>query len=268
MMKRTAQLVLGLLAALAAPAALSATTWGFTSTGGTEGGVVNGYGNSRQWTVDGVSVTATAWANSVGSTNTALEQGYIGWYSGDGLGVQNKDCSGTSCKTGANSSGGDTNEGENPEHSMDSDGRFDSILFTFSQAVSLSQLSIGWKNSDSDIYVMAYTASSGPVDVNTALKGKTYAGLVSSGWSLTGTKSNLAIDTLTAANNVASANSMYWLVSVANSSVWSPDSTADYVKIASLKGDKSPPPPSVPEPASAALLGIALAGLMRLRSRS
>lgn len=271
-MKRVVMTAVGIAGLLTAQAALAVTTWTFTS-GGTETGA-NAYGNSRKWTSGGTSVTATAWSNTKDSatygSNTLLEQGYLAQYSG-GLAVENKDCQASygaaSCHSGAQ--GGDTGETSVPEHSMDNSGRFDSELFQFGSSVKMTSVSVGWPSAndgyDSDIYILAYTGSGTPTDGTTLLKNYTYAQLISNGWSVVGTYTDMAQRLNgTATVNALGITSAYWLIGAFNPIAGAaPDSSYDYVKIASVSADTTPPPPppSVPEPASLLLVGAALAGI-------
>lgn len=244
----------------AVPAA-AAITWDFTS-GLTEAGTNSGtFGNTRYETDGGVKVTASAWSNTVNSTNTKIESAYLGLYTG-GLGVTNRD--------GA-SGGGDTNEGTptntiSPEHAVDNNDRYDAILLHFDQAVNLSSVSIGFKDTDADITVLASNGAT--------LLGNTYGGatgLVAAGWSLIGNYADL---TTSAAKSIA--NSLYktdWLILAYNPDFGSGanlGSGNDYFKVSVVTGNlyKPPPPGNAPEPGTAFLLGAAMIGGLWNRRRS
>src|SRR4051812_48909059 len=132
---------------LCAPA-FALMQWDFNSGCSTSGQT---YGNSCSWTagtgVNAVTVTATAWSNTLGSANT-IDAAYLGAY--PGLGVINKDSDTAASSTGTDK--GDQAEGTpsnsiSPEHATDNNQRYDFILFTFSKSVNLQDVSISYPTS-------------------------------------------------------------------------------------------------------------------------
>jgi len=191
-------------------------------------------------------VTTTAWANT--ASGGKIESGYVGAYSDDPLhlGVVNK-----------------KEDGSQPNHAMDNNGYYDSLLMSFGGAVKLTSLQLNYANTDSDMTVLAYYGSGAPV-----LAGKSYADLLSAGWKLVGHYA----DVYNNANHAVTINadnyiSQYWLIGAYNPLVdpanpgWS--STNDYVKLQSVSGETT----RVPEPSSLLMFGLAFAGLVYARKR-
>lgn len=256
-------LALGMLG-LSAPAS-ALITWNFGSGCNTSGQT---FGNSCSWTAGGVTVTATAWSTTQSTTNTNLEDAYLGSYTG-GIGVTNRDgaVATSSCGTDKDCGEGTPTTSVAPEHAMDNNGRTDAILFTFSTAVSISQLQVGYPSSgqttcngvscDSDLTLLAYTGSG-----SASLAGANISTLTSNGWSLIGSYADVADN---AANVSTPITSKQWLVNPYNGiggcikSANDPTATCntgdDYAKVLALGGDK--PSNKVPEPNTLLLLGIA-----------
>jgi hypothetical protein len=167
-----------------------------------------------------------------------------------------------------------------PNHAMDNSGTVDSILFSWDQAITLSQVTIGWAAYDADITVLAYTGTGTPTLTNL-----TYNNLTSNGWTLIGHidgpnsyPNNSSGSNTDSVLNVANTNieSQYWLIAAYTTLVGGPPlenpDKSDYVKIAKLTGkwnENDQPPPTadqgVPEPASLLLVGLGLFLMQRNR---
>lgn len=171
--------------ALAAIVALSTTpagaapiTWDLSSGGCSTSGGSND-GNTRTCSGNqggSPTVTASAWANTGGASNTLIQNALLESFSG-GLGVRNRDRA---------SGQGDTGENSSPEHAMDNDGRYDSIQFGFSSAIKVTGVEVGWWDDDSDITVLAHTGAGTPTLAN-----NTYGSLLGAGWTLIGHYANV-----------------------------------------------------------------------------
>lgn len=204
------------------------------------------FGNTRTTTAsDGTSVIASAWANTVGSGNTLVEDAYLAVWSG-GLGAYNRDYV----------NGTDAGESSSPEHAIDNNGRYEMALFTFSQMVELNSLEIGWRGNDSDMSVLAWTGAGEPPST----AGMQWSDLVGAGWTLVGQYADVALNTWRSINEAGYA-SRYWLIGAHNPTFGgSAFSTGnDAIKLSGLSGTVV-----VPAPATALLM---LAGLLMRRRR-
>lgn len=262
--------LLGLAAAAAAfgtPASAATTTWNFNAGSPTCSMSGSGDGLSRNCG-PGPTVTATGWANTGGTSNTLLEQAYLPLWGG-GLGVENRDRPG-----GPGDRLDDTeNSGSNGEHAIDNEDRKDAVLLSFSAPVMLTDIQIGWKGTGSDMTVLAFTGGDGGAGC-AAIAGQTYAALTTCGWNFVRHIGNVPTGTSQSINN-ASVYSQLWLVGSYISTIATGSATnvqtigtlgaaSDHVKLLSVTGD---PNGRVPEPGTAALLGIAALGFWRLRRK-
>lgn len=255
---RTAIVAVG--AITIAPTAYAAIkTWDMTlgcSTTGTS------YGNTKTCGAGtgAPTVTASAWSNTGGAGNVKIENAYLGVSYSGGLGVTNRD-----------KYSGDDGEGFNPEHAMDNEQRLDSILFSFSSAIKLTQVALGWWSNDSDISVLAYTGTGDPRS-NGKLAGQKYSDLTSQGWQFINHYGNVGVGSVNVNNEPGNGvSSSYWLIGAYNTQVaagvsgWNP-SYYDYVKISGLSGD--PNGGSVPEPNALLLVSAAIAGVIGTHRRT
>jgi hypothetical protein len=156
-----------------------------------------------------------------------------------------------------------------PQHSMDNDGTQDLLMFKFDSSIALQKFQIGWFSGDSDISILAYTGSGNAVS---ALTGSREDNLLSSGWTLVGHFADSGTNEISFNGGAGAISSSYWIVSAFSrfgqaTPTWT-DSN-DYVKLKMVAGNFTcansndpgcAPPPSVPEPVSLALVGVALLG--------
>lgn len=236
--KRNVLVVLATVVGFGYQAPLSiAVSFDFTS--GTLSG--SNYGNSVSKTSGGVTVTATGWGITGGSSNTLFRTGQIKIWS-TGMGVCDRD-EGLNCS--------------NPQHPVDNIHRFDFLLFTFSQPVMLgSALLTAWA-SDFDATLWAGTNS-------LSLNGQTLAGagLGTAIESLFPTNDAVAGQTTrTIGLSTLFTDPVNWFFIGASVNYPSP---ADSFKFKNLVVSLPtvPPPPEIPEPATGILIGTGLIGLL------
>jgi hypothetical protein len=244
--------------------ASSASAASFNFTGGAGVGSI---GNSLAFgPVSGVTVTATAWYLEDFSSDSGdnFAKAALGQYSG-GLGV---------C-TSAEESGDDTpfDNCGSPQHAVDNlGGQQDFILFVFSQAVDLGNLTIGWYDDDRD--VNWWMGNGAP----TSLLGIDFDDLGANGFGPMQTSTNsssFALDNTTATFTklLVSARLEYedescGLQKVNGQWQWvcTPtynDDTNDAVKISGLTFEVPRQEiPSVPEPGTLVLFGLGLSAVV------
>lgn len=235
------------------------TTGGNTYTATAQAWSSTGTPGNPSTTIAPGSMTAGIYT-AVSNIANPLQSAYLGVYSG-GLGVNNRET---------------TIEqfGQAPQHAVSNEAGYDSVLFAFNTATSLTSVLLGYPGSgsnctysgsacDSDIVVMEWMGSGVPT-----MSGSTYG---SAGWVLVGNTIGGAAKG-SAVGITAVAPSQYWLIGtyIPVTGATKLDSAADFAKIAAVTGTVQPPG-KAPEPGSALLSGLALGMLgivRRLRRRT
>ena len=262
---RVAQALAGcLVIVLATPSAFAASTWNFgggcTDPNAPPSSVV---ANTYTCTSSTLTGTATAWATNGTTTGATFAGAYLSPNGAAGFGVKN------------------AIEGINvtaPDHALDNNGQTDAMLLSFGvgNEISLSSISLGYINTDSDVSVLRYTKTVAP-----SINGKTISGLLSDGWQLVGSYANLSGSSANAVNSTGLSSS-WWLISAYNvgygtsgaangtgSAAANFDASADYVKLMSVAGTATRIGGNlvVPEPGTLALAGVAILGMFGARRR-
>ncbi len=254
---------------LLAPAAFATSTWdmsGNAGTGCTQSATnKDNFGNSWSCTSSGAPTVKGA-AYSTTGTGASFAAANLALWTGNGFGVQN-------AVEGLNAG--------SPNHSLDNGGNTDVMLLSFTSAVALSSVSIGWSQTDSDISVLRYTGATVPT-----ILGATTPSLLTSGWQLVGNYANVTGVTSASTGNptgVTSVNSTnlassWWLISAYNagygasagdprSATTGLDAGNDYIKVLAVAGTPATTT-RVPEPASVPLVALAFAAMAWVSRRS
>jgi hypothetical protein len=216
------------------------------------------YGNTYSWAgASGMpGVAMSAWGSTTLSTTSTIQKAWIGNYGSNGFGI-------TSQSSGELTAAHDP-DASSPlfQHAIDDVNAYESLMFSFSSAVTLNSISIGFKGSDADATVLEYTGAGDPT--TKLLAGESYADLLNNGWKIVGNLLNMS----TGGTITGGTASQYWMVGAylpigANGPA---DGVSDAFKISGFVATRA-----VPEPGSIALFGIAgvaFAASRRRRARN
>ncbi|QJR82131.1 hypothetical protein CA267_015905 [Alteromonas pelagimontana] len=242
----------------------SDTTWNFqdSNSGITNSGASwnnNNWGNTLSMSSGDMTLEISAWADSGQTTETR----WAGW-----PWQYNTNTPNGQIESGyiTNNSGGllsysQTHTHSSDSHAIDNAGYTDMLLFSFSEAVSLTSLQLGWISGDSDLSIAAFSTMPD-------FSGQTWADVaISDAISDSYSKNDVGYNTLDLSDN--STVAQYWLIGAYNNNFgghgWSTNN--DQFKLLALTThgiDTTPPPVDVPAPATA-MLFLCMAGLLVVR---
>jgi hypothetical protein len=235
------------------------TSWNDTSASAYGTGGTN-YGNTYTWNTatagTGPKVTMSAWGTTSLSTASTIQKAWVADYGANGFGI-------TSQSSGElNTSHDPDASSPNYQHGIDDVSAYESLMFSFSSAVLMNSISIGFKGTDADATVLEYTGAGDPTTA--LLAGQSYASLLTSGWKIVGNLLNMSTAGPNALNTAGAVASKYWMVGAylpigANGPA---DAFNDAFKLSAFTTTLA-----VPEPGSVALLGIAGVALAVTRRR-
>lgn len=228
--------------------------------------------------VSGMSVSAATWslANGVvgnpgGGAPNATASGWSITNAASGVINSGSTFAAATITNQGGSGAGMTTAGEtttSPNHAIDNNGATELVSLKFGSAIKLESVTLGWSSTDSDISVLAYTgAGAQPASI----AGLSLSGLLSSGWTLVGSYSNLVTGVAKTVTNAGNISSSWWLVSAynsgfgssSNSSTSGLDNNNDYVKLLAVAGSVvGSTGGKVSEPGTIALFGLALLGTL------
>ncbi|WP_199611806.1 exosortase-dependent surface protein XDP1 [Flocculibacter collagenilyticus] len=262
--------ILAVLAALAIPSVQADTqTWEWDLLGSDSNGNATSSGvgySSVQYVdtnnADSITMTMTGWSDTVNPNDGRIAQGQLYKWGNNGWGV-----------VGLYDEGRNDYPGhavDNATYSCDQGGKdcndWDYVLLSFSEAVSLTDIDIGWKWDDSDASVLYLDSGTPNFSASNSDTWADVANLWTSVGSYQLTNSYYSI-----ANDTVGIESQYWLVGAYNNVFrndnWS--SGNDGFKLSGFKASTTNTSPnnSIPEPMSALLIMLGL-GLLLLQRRS